>query len=228
MISSRALAMSFICAALFSPPGFTQDLARYRDFQFGMSLESVAKQIHMNASAAKITHQRPSVIQTLQWEQLSYSDPATKDRSLRSIRFDFYNGELFKMVVAYDPVGTEGLTTEDMVEAISSIYGAATKSEKTIAVSIFSLYEDNQKVLASWGDAQYSYNLFRSPYGNAFGLVAISKELDILAADASKEAERLDKQEAPAKELARQMKQEEDKRAAEEKARLISKPKFRP
>ena len=41
-------------------------------------------------------------------------------------------------------------------------------------------------------------------------------------------SERLDKQEAPAKEPARQMKQEEDKRAAQEKARLVSKPKFRP
>jgi len=49
-----------------------------------------------------------------------------------------------------------------------------------------------------------------------------------VAADASREAERLDKQEAPAKEVARQMKQEEDKRVAQEKARLVNKPKFRP
>src|SRR5438093_11134225 len=81
---------------------------------------------------------------------------------------------------------------------------------------------------ACWEDAQYSYNLFRSPYGNAFGLIAISKQLDLVAADASREAERLDKQEAPAKEVARQMKQEEDKRVAQEKARLVNKPKFRP
>ena len=228
MIRFRTLATSFICAALFSSPGTAQDLAKYRDFQFGMSLESVAKQIKMNASAAKITHQRPSVIQTLQWDQLSYSDPASTDRSLRSIRFDFYNDELSKMVVTYDSAGTEGLTTDDMIEAISAIYGPATNPERTIAVSTSSFYEDNQKVLASWEDAQYSYSLFRSPYGNAFGLIALSKELNLLASDASKEAERLDKQEAPAKELARQMKQEEDKRAVQEKARLISKPRFHP
>ena len=228
MFSFRTLATSLLCAALFSSLGTAQDLSKYRDFQFGMSLESVAKQIHMEAAAAKTTHQRPSVIQTLQWDQLSYSDPAANDRSLRSIRFDFYNGELSKMIVMYDPVRTEGLTTEDMVEAISSMYGPATKPARTIAVSTSSLYEDNQKVLASWEDAAYSYNLFQSPYGNAFGLIAISKQLDLLAAVASKEGERLDKQEAPAKELARQTKQEEDKRAAQEKARLISKPKFRP
>jgi len=228
MISFRTLATSVLCAALFASMGGAQDLAKYRDFQFGMSLESVAKQIHLNASAAKTTHQRPAVIQTLLWDQLSYSDLAAKDRSLRSIRFDFYNGELFKMVVTYDPVGTEGLTTDDMVEAISGFYGPATKPERTIAVSTSSLYEDNQKVLACWEDAQYSYNLFRSPYGNAFGLIAISKQLDLVVADASREGDRLDKLEAPGKELARRVKQEEDTRVTQEKARLISKPKFRP
>ena len=152
MIRSRTLVTSLLFGALFSSLGTAQDLSKYRDFQFVMRLESVAKQIHMNVSAAKTTHQRPAVIQTLQWDQLSsYSDPAAEDRSLRSIRFDFYNGELFKMVVAYDPAGTEGLTTEDMVEAISAIYGPATNPERTIAVSAFSAYQDNQKVLGLLG-----------------------------------------------------------------------------
>jgi hypothetical protein len=226
MINSRRFATSLLCAALFSSLGTAQDLSKYRDFQFGMSLESVAKQINTKASVAKITHQRPAVIQTLQWDQ-GYSDLPAKDRSLRSIRFDFYNGELSKMVVTYDPKGTEGLTTDDMIEAISAIYGAATKPERTIAVSTL-VYEDNQKVLACWEDAQYSYNLFRAAYGNAFGLVAFSKKLDLVASDSSRESDRLDKLEAPARELAQQVKQEEDKRVAEEKARLISKPNFRP
>src|SRR5881628_2453999 len=223
MIRSRTLVTSLLFGALFSSLGTAQDLSKYRDFQFGMRLESVATQIHMNASAAKTTHQRPAVIQTLQWDQLSYSAPAAEDRSLTSIRFDFYNGELFKMVVTYDPV-----RIEDMVDAISAIYGPATKPERTIAISAFSAYQDSQKVLACWEDAQYSYNLFRSPYGNVFGLVTTSKQLDLAAADASKEAERLDKLEASAKELARQLKQDEERRAALEKARLIRKPKFRP
>jgi hypothetical protein len=228
MISCRMLATSVFCAALFSSLGAAQDLAKYRDFQFGMSLESVAKQIHMDASAAKTTHQRPAVIQTLQWDQLGYFDRAPKDGSVRNVRFDFYNGELSKMVVTYDPAGTEGLTTDDVIEAISAIYGPATKPESTIAVSTSSIYEDNEKVLARWEDEQYSYNLFRSYYGNALGLVAFSKKLDLMASESSREADRLDKLEAPQKELARQIKQEEDKRAAQEKARLISKPKFRP
>jgi hypothetical protein len=229
MISPRTLLTSLFFVAVFSSLGTAQDLARYRDFQFGMSLESVAKQTNMDAAAAKTIHQRPAVIQTLQWDQSSYSDRAAKDRSLRSIRFDFYNGELSKMIVTYDPVRTDGLTTDDMIEAISAIYGPATKPEKTVAVSTSSMYVvDNEKVLACWEDAQYSYSLFRSSYGNAFGLYAVSKKLDLMASDSGREADRLDKLEAPEKERAQQMKQEEDKRAAQEKARLISKPNFRP
>ena len=228
MISFRTLATSVLCVALFSSLGTAEDLAKYRDFQFGMSLESVAKQMHMDASAAKMTHQRPALIQTLEWDQLSYSDLPAQDRSVRSIRFNFYNGELFKMVVIYAPAGTQGLTTDDMIEAISAMYGRATTPEKTIAVSTFSVFEDNEKVLACWEDAQYSYNLFRSPYGNTFGLVALSKKLDLMASESSREADRLDKLEAPQRELALRIKQEEDKRVAEEKDRLVSKPRFRP
>ena len=228
MISSRTLATSVLCTLLFSSSGNAQDLAKYRDFQFGMSLESVAKQIHVNASDAKTTYQRPALIQTLQWDQFGHSTLAAKPDSLRNVRFDFYNGELSKMVVTYDPAGTEGLTTDDMIEAISALYGSATKPERKTGVSGSAIYQNNEKVLACWEDAQYSYNLFRSSYGNAFGLVAFSKKLDLMASDSSREADRLDKLEAPGKEFARQVKQEEDKRAAQEKARLISKPKFRP
>jgi len=43
-----------------------------------------------------------------------------------------------------------------------------------------------------------------------------------------READRLDKLEAPERERALQLKQEADRRAAQEKARLVSKPNFRP
>jgi hypothetical protein len=228
MISSRTFAASILCAALFSSLAAAQDLARYRDFQFGMSLKSVAEKIHVDMAYAKTTYQRPALIQTLQWDQFGYSNVAVKPDSIRNVRFDFYNGELSKMVVTYDPAGTEGLTTDDLIEAISAMYGPATRPDTTITVSTSGVYEENQRILGCWEDAQYSYNLFRSPYGNAFGLVAFSKKLDLLASESSREGDRLDKLEAPGKELARQTKLEEDKRTAQEKARLTSKPRFRP
>src|SRR5438128_4475839 len=143
-----------------------------------MTLDSVSKQIQMKTTKAKTTHERPAVIQTLEWNQVGYSAPGAKTTSVRSIRFDFYNGELSKMVVTYNPVETNGLTAEDIIEAISTMYGPATAPGDSVSVSNSTTYDDQEKVLARWDDAKYSYNLYRSPYGNTFGLVGFSKTLD--------------------------------------------------
>ncbi len=67
MISSRTLLSSVLCAALFSSLSIAQDLSKYRDFQFGTNIESVASQIQMKAADARTMQQRPALIQTLQW-----------------------------------------------------------------------------------------------------------------------------------------------------------------
>ena len=193
-----------------------------------MCIESVAKLAALNPSGIKTVHQRPELIQKLDWEVRGYFDSSPNVNSVRNIRFDFYNGELFKIVVTYDPVQTKGLTADDLVESLSALYGQADRAETSIVVSAFQTFNDRQQVLARWENAQYSYNLFRSSYGMSFGLVAFSKKLELMASATNREAQRLDKLEAPARESARQKKQEEDKLASEEKARLISKPKFRP
>jgi len=228
VISFRTIATSVLCVAIFSSLGTAQDLSKYRDFEFGMSIESVAKIAAINPSGAKTVHQRPELIQKLDWEEHGYFDASPKVNSVRNIRFDFYNGELFKIVVTYDSTQTNGLTTADLVESLSAVYGQADTPETTIIVSAFQTYSDSQQVLARWENAQYSYNLFRSSYGMSFGLVAFSKRLELMASATNREAERLDKLEAPARESARQKKQEEDEQASQAKARLISKPKFRP
>jgi hypothetical protein len=228
MVSSRTFFVSVLCFVFSSSVGIAQDLSQYRDFQFGMKLDAVAKQIQMKPADAKTRYDRPALIQTLEWNQVGYSDSAAKNASVRSIRFDFYNGELSKMVVTYNPVETNGLTAEDLIEAISTRYGPATTPGDSVSVSDSTTYEDQEKVLARWDNEQYSYNLYRSSYGSTFGLVAFSKMLDLMARNASREADRLDKLEAPAKELAQQKKRDEDTRAAQEAARSINRPKFHP
>jgi hypothetical protein len=227
MITSRILLILTLCA-LFSSNGMAQDLGRYRDFQFGMTPEAVAARMQINASAIRTIYHRPALIQTFQWDKPGYSDSVMNDKSVRSIRFEFYEGELSKIVITYDPVATNGMTTDDMIEAISRPYGAAIMPERTVAVSTSSVYPDTQTVLASWEDGQYSYNLFRSEYGSTFGLVAFSKRLDLMAGASIRESDRLDKLEAPERERALQLKQEADRRAAQEKARVVSKSSFRP
>jgi len=230
MLSSRTFLISVVCFAFSSAVGIAQDLSKYRDFQFGMKLDSVAQQVQMKPADARTRHDRPALIQTLEWNQVGYSESAIKDASVRTIRFDFYNGELSKMVVTYNPVETNGLTAEDIIEAISTKYGPATTPGDSVSVptSDSTTYEDQEKVLARWDNEQYSYNLYRSSYGSTFGLVAFSKMLDLLARNASRESDRLDKLEAPAKELAQQKKRVDDARSAQQAARSMNKPKFHP
>lgn len=228
MISFRTLALSLLCTLLVSSAAGAQDLSKYRNFEFGMSIESVAKIANIDPSNARTIHRRPELIQAFDWDLRQYLQPAAMRDSIQSIRFDFYNGRLSKMVVSYDTIETEGLTVDDLIETVSALYGAATKPETSIVVSGSSVSENTANVLARWENAQNSYSLVRSPFGTAFGLVALSKELDAMASAANREADRLDSLEAPARESARLKKEQEERQSAQEKARLISKPKFRP
>src|SRR5712692_7152472 len=183
MISTRILAISILWTVLSPPLPGAGDFSRYREFQFGTSLLAVAKQAGMAPLEAKIIHQRPAVIQELDWQPGRYSSPAD---SVKSILFSFCNGELFRMVVNYDRYKTEGLTAEDMIEAISSQYGTATTPDAEIVFP--SLYHETVKVIARWEDSQYSLSLVRSSYQPSFGMIVLSKRLDTLAEAAITEA----------------------------------------
>ena len=204
-----------------------QDLSRYREFQFGMNLPAIAKQVGLDSSEAKVIHQRPALIQELNW-QPQRSLTSSQADPVRAIFFSFYNGELFRIVVNYDRYKTEGLTTEDVVEALSAEYGTATKPAAEVIFSSSQVYNDSEVVIARWEDSQYSFNLFRSSYQPTFGMVGYSKRLDALAGAAIAEAIRLDEQEAPQREIDRQKKQDAKDRTEDAKARLENKPKFRP
>jgi hypothetical protein len=212
-----------------APLSYPRDLSRYREFQFGMNLLAVAKQADVEPSKARVVHQRPALIQELEWRPQRALGAFSEADPVKDVLFSFYNGELFRVLVNYDQNKTEGLTDEDMVEAISAKYGAATRpAGKIILFSSFHVYNDSEKVIARWEDSQYSFNLFRSSYQPTFGLLVFSKRLDRSAGAAIAEAMRLDELEAPQREIERQRKQEEESRAAQEKATPANKGNFRP
>ena len=214
-----------VSAALIDTP----DLSRYREFQFGMNLLAVAKHADMQPSEARVIHQRPAVIQELEWRPQGSLAYSPQPDPVQEVLFSFYNGALFRIVVNYDQIRTEGLTDKDMVEAISAKYGTATRpTAKIILFSSSQIYNDSENVIARWEDSQYSFNLFRSSYQPTFGMLVFSKRLDPLAQAAIAKAIRLDDQEAPQRETERQMKQHEENRAEQEQARAMNKPAFRP
>ena len=229
MITARSLAVSIFCALLSMNLIYAQDLSRYREFQFGMNLPTVAKQADVKQSEAKAVHERPAMIQELQWRPQHYLSASTQSDPVKDVLFSFYNGELFRMVVNYDPGKTLGLTNDDLVRAMSVTYGIPIRpTAKTITFSSAQGYSETEKILARWEDAQYSFNLFRSSYQPNFGMVVFSKRVDALARLAIVNSIRLDQQEAPQREVDRQQKEAQENRATEEKARLANKTNFRP
>jgi hypothetical protein len=220
-----ALRAEPVSAPLFGTP----DLSRYRGVELGMNLQDVAKQANLEPSDARLIHQRPAVIQELDWRPSISSSSAPQADPVKEVLLTFYNGALFRMVVNYDRYRTEGLTDADMVEAISAQYGTASRPDtKVVLFSTYQVYDDSEKVIARWENSQYSYNLFRSSYQPTFGMLIFSKRLDALAQTAIAEALRLDEQEAPQRQIELQKKLDEVTRAAQEKARLANKPNFRP
>ncbi len=127
----------------------------------------------------------------------------------------------------YDRYETEGLTSKDMIGAISVAYGVATTPIGPVEVTQAS-YGEEEVVLARWQDAQYRFELIRSSYGPSFKLVGVLKRLEAPVQSAELEATRLDDQEAPQRDAARLASEEEAARVKLEKARSVNKPKFRP
>ena len=60
---NRLAAIIFVFGSL-SATAAAEDLSKYRDFQFGEDLATVAKQAGMNPSEAKLLHSRPAITGT--------------------------------------------------------------------------------------------------------------------------------------------------------------------
>ena len=204
MIGVRGITLLGFFIAASASQTRAQDLSSFRDFQFGMSLGAVAKQAGINLAEVKTLHERPSLIQELWWQR-SFVGSSPRSDPVREVVFSFCDGALFRMVVNYDRYRTEGLTDEDMIEAISAKYGIAAKPVSTLVLfSSSQVYNDSERVIARWEDWQYSYSLYRSSNQPDFGMLIFSKPLDALAQTAIAKAIKLDNQEASQREWERQ------------------------
>jgi hypothetical protein len=203
-----------------------KDLSSYRNFRFGTDLATVAKQADANFSQAKIVQRRPALIQELEWRPQPLG-PSSRTESVSGGVFTFYDGELFRIAINYDRYETEGMTTGDLIDAISAAYGPAERLAPAANV-LEGKYGDAEEMVARWQDPEYEFRLVRSSYGPSFRLVGSVKRLEALAQSSMNEAKRLDDQEAPQREAARIAGEKETERARLEKSRLLNKPKFRP
>ncbi len=219
-------------SVVFLTVGITgQTRLQYRNFALGSSLASISSLTGMPASAATTTHRRPAVLQDMKWRPSRWvtgSRSASTD-PVEQIVFSFYDDQLFRLVVDYRPERTQGMTDADLTEAVSTMFGASLARLPRDGRAASQRNVESGPPIARWAGPGHAVELYRSSsYRRPFRLIVTNPALDTLAQQAAIQARRLDDQEAPQRELARQKKEQEDSRAAVDKARTLNKETFRP
>ena|SRR5689334_2250758 len=222
MIASRIATLTIAWAMAGMSTLCGADFSSYRGFHFGMTLAAGAKRA---GTVVKVIHQRPALIQEVDWRPASMID-STKADPVQGGTLAFFNGELYRIDVIYDRYKVEGMTAADMVKAISTIYGVAT--EPGVDIPYHSNYGEVTPVLARWEDPQYSYDLIQTGNRSSFALIMYSKRLDALAQAAIAESIRQDALDAPQKALDLQNKRDEESRVKLEKTRSANLANFQP
>jgi hypothetical protein len=209
---------------LTAPMLRAQDFSKYRNFSLGTDLATIVKHTEQRSPDVKATHEGSLLFQELTWRPANGMGVSARSESVDELVFSFYKGELYKMVVTYDRASTEGLTADDMVKSVAAKYGPATSVALDIDSAGNEQYELRQKPVATWEDSQYSFNLVRSSFSNAFQLVIYSKRVNAEADAALAQVVKVDELEAPQRAVARQKKEAD----AIELTRQKNQKSFRP
>ena len=227
-LNIRSFAL-FVCLSALCAQVAAQEPVRYREFLLGSDLASVAKLAGAAPTGAKVIHARPALVQELAWRPRYYSSGASQPTDPVDVMlFKFYDDQLFMVVADYDRRRTEGMSPADMIAAISATYGPVSQVPSRRLGTPTVQYGFPDTTLAVWGTDAYSVTLLRVAYPESFRLVVALTQLENLARTATASAVRLDTDEAPQRELARQKKEAEESAAAQEKAKTENKAQFRP
>ncbi|MGC2528308.1 MAG: hypothetical protein WA639_11205 [Candidatus Acidiferrum sp.] len=201
-----------------------QDYSNYRGFSLGASLATVLKQTDQNLADVTVAHAGPSPIQELTWWPPNLRGTSFRSESVEQILFSFHDGKLYKMSVTYDQGSTEGLTSSDMVNSISAKYGPASSVATVVDPASKDTYDAKGRLVASWEDTHYSFNLVRSYFTDRFGLIIYSKQANAEAELAIAEARLLAKQNGPRIAAELEKKQSDDLEVTREKNQKTFRP----
>jgi len=202
-----------------------QDLSRYRGYALNSTLDTVIAATGARATDTKVLHERPSLIQELEWRTPYSSSTTALADPVRLIIFSFCDNALYQVLVSYDSSRTDGLTNGDIIDSLTTTYGAP------LAGSVRTRPLDapaDAVVLAQWDRDGSSLTLFRGVYSSEFQLMLTSKLLSTRARGAIREAARLDIVDAPRREKDQRKKEAADATAAKDKIRAANKAAFRP
>ncbi len=220
----RILTFALAWTAVFVCTAYGQHLSVYRNFHLGATLAIIAAQAGVSPEP-RVLSQRLVLLQELMWQ------PPTSDaqspEAVRKVVFSFYNDELFRIVVDYDPRRTAGMTPADMIEALSKEFGLATLRSTGFLPPARSTIGNGGALIVSWEDADHSVSLTSRP-PSIFAMVIESKRVAALATVAAADAIWMERLDAPLREAEREQQQTQANRDKEEAARQVNRAAFRP
>jgi hypothetical protein len=229
--NSRVFKTMFVLGLVMASSASAQlpkaaDLSSYRQYTLGSSAAVIAEQTKSEPGTLKVLHKRPALIQSLSWRP-PYVGWTDKAEPVQQVTFQFYQSELYQVVVTYDRYQTEGMTAADMTQAISTLYGKPVSTARVAAASR-DLYSEPEEIVATWEDARYRFDLLVAPSGPSYRLTGVMKKWEKAAAAAIVEGERLDVLDAPRRDAARARENEATRKDKSDKARTVNKPRFKP
>jgi hypothetical protein len=229
MTSHRWIAVAPVVVLLSVQTLAAETPFRYREYALASSVASVMKISNTREDGVTTLHERPALMQELEWRAPYVSSGTELAEPVRDILFSFLDDQLYEVVVTYDRDRTEGLTNDDVIESLSSTYGVPLLRHSNVGRSaVPGDVAGESTVVAQWEDATSIVTLTRGTYSPQVRLVLSSKALNPRARAAIKEALRLDTQEAPQRERDQRTKEVADARVATQKARVVNKAAFKP
>jgi hypothetical protein len=224
--------LALLATGAAAQPAATNTLSHYRNFTVGSTVASVLAETRLTPAAVKTIHQRPSLLQEVEWRPSMWSPgmPLTSTDPVKVIVFSFSDDVLYRIDIDYDSERTAGMTDADMVEALSALYGAPiAAARKTATLHPSRLDVPSQVSVARWEDGSYAVALYRTAsYGKAMRVTVTQPALESTARTAEARAQVLDRIEAPQRDREREEKSRARQREEDERARTINKPVFRP
>ena len=96
---------------------------RYRVYALDSSLDSVLAANGLRAADTRVLHERPAMIQELEWRAPYARSGNELVDPVRGIILSFCDDALYQVRVSYDRDRTDGLSNSDIVASLTTAYG---------------------------------------------------------------------------------------------------------
>lgn len=169
----------------------------YRGHVLGSRLADVLASTGAPASGVVTQHERPVLIQSLEWRPPYTRHEGSDADPVERVAFSFVDGQLYQVAVEYDRARIASLTGTDLVAGVEAVYGTARpRQDATLPAGVAA--PEGSIVLGRWGDERATLTLFQAPYGDT-SLVLRHTALGVVASRGTTAGRAQEARDAPAR-----------------------------